>query len=144
MKKLLLGICIVLVLVLIGCGETSSITSSSVGKVTGMHTTYPVGTSLAIEITPSKSAEAGKYYIVEVSYLKQGRCRTAVSWTELEIQLAKPKNVYIPLSKYEARTLYQEAESKLYEVFGVTIKPKPVDADTIKEFQKQGIIQIYH
>jgi len=143
MKKLLLGICVVLALVLAGCGETLSITSSSVGKVTGMHTTYPVGTALAIEITPAKSAEAGKYYIIEVSYLKQGRCRTAVSWTELEISLAKPKNVYIPLSAEEARTLYMEDESKLRQVFGVTIDPKPIDAATIEEWQKQGIIVIY-
>jgi len=143
MKKLLLVIYVVLALMLIGCSETSSITSSSVGKVTGMHTTYPVGTALAIEITPNKSAEAGKYYIVEVSYLKKGRCRTAISWTELEIQLAKRKNIYIPLTAGEASTLYMEDESKLRQVFGVTIDSKPVDADTIKEFEKQGIITIY-
>ncbi len=143
MKKLLLAIYVVLALMLIGCSEASSFISSSVGQVTNMHTTYPVGTSLAIEITPNKSAEAGKYYIVDVSYLKRGRCRTAVSWTELEIQLAKPKNVYIPLTAGEASTLYMEDESKLRQVFGVTIESKPVDVDTIKEFQKQGIITIY-
>lgn len=134
---------LVLALVLIGCSEASSIISSSVGQVTDMHTTYPVGTALAIEITPNKSAEAGKYYIVEVSYLKKGRCRTAVSWTELEIELAKPKNLYIPLSKGEASTLSREDYTALRKVFGVTIDSKPVDAETIEEFQKQGIIVIY-
>ena len=143
MKKLLLAAYAILALVLIGCSEASSITSSSVGKVTGMHTTYPVGTSLAIEITPNKSAEAGKYYIVYVSYLKRGRAKTAVSWTELEISLAKPKNVYIPLSQEEASTLYMEDESKLRQVFGVTIDPEPIDVATIEEWQKQGIITIY-
>jgi len=143
MKKLLLAACVMLVLVLIGCSEASSITSSSVGKVTGMHTTYPVGTALVIEIAPNKSAEADKYYIVEVSYLKKGRCRTAVSWTELEIELAKPKNVYVPLSQGEASTLYKEDESQLRKVFDVRIDSKPVDANTIKEFEKQGIITIY-
>jgi hypothetical protein len=36
-----------------------------------------------------------------------------------------------------------EDESKLRQVFGVTIDPKPIDAATIEEWQKQGIIVIY-
>jgi len=143
MKKVLLAIYLVVAFMLVGCGEGSSIMSSSVGQVTDMHTTYPVGTALVIELTPNKSAEAGKYYILEVSYLEKGRCRTAVSWTELEIKLGKPKNVYVPLSKGEASTLSREDYSALRKVFGVVIDSKPLDANTIEEMQKQGIIVIY-
>lgn len=140
-KKLSLNL-LVIVYLIVQVGLAISC-STSVGRVTGMHTLYPVGTSLAIEITPNKSAQAGKYYTIVVSYLKIGRARTAISWTELEISLAKPKNVYIPLSQEEARTLYMEDESKLRQVFGVTINPEPIDVATIKEWQKQGIITIY-
>lgn len=146
MKKLLLVICLMLVSMLIGCGEVSSLKSSltsSVGTVTDMHTTYPVGSVLVIGITPNEKAEAGKYYAVYISYLKRGRLRTAVGWTELEIKIGKAKNVYMPLTQGEASTLYKEPESKLREVFGVTIEPTPMDSDTLKEMQKQGIIKIY-
>ena len=47
----------------------------------------------------------------------------------------------MPLTQGEASTLYMEPESKLREVFGVTIEPTPMDLDTLKEMQKQGIIQ---
>lgn len=131
------SVLIVLLLGLAGCSDRS------VGQVTDMHITYPVGSSLAIEITPNDNAVAGKYYIVEVYYLEKGRCRTALGWTALEIVLAKPKNVYVPLSKGEAVTLFMEDTSKLREVFDVVIISDPIDIGMMKEMQELGVITIY-
>jgi hypothetical protein len=141
MRMFFIMVCLGLILSMAGC---DTISSSSVVKVTDMHTTYPTGTSLVIEMTPNKNAETNKWYIIDVSYLGKGRCRTAVNWSQLEIQISKSKNVYMPLRQGEAETLYREGFSKLKSVFSISIEPKPVDDQTIQDFIKTGVVVIYH
>ena len=111
---------------------------ASIAKVTGMSAIQRMigGPSLAIEITPTKQVKAGYYYIVSIEEKGLGgRLRTYITWSQAEVNVLKPRTIYMPLTQNELAA-YKNEESKLSNIFKVTIASKPFNKAEIKETER--------